>query len=388
MIVAYRKSCRQRGLSLIELMIALALGIIIVAAMTELFVNLSSANNELAKTNSQIENARYTLQYIENDAVHAGYLGGFLPQWDDFAWEDPLPYTSVVKPDPCLAFGSWTAAYENSIISIPVQVFSDLSSPATTCLSPGLIDASTLQAGSDVLVVRHVDTTNDVAGDPNDTLYFQVANCETEIGTTPYVMSEDPNDLVLTELDCTTETERRKWVQNIYYVRNYAVTPGDGIPTLMRSSFGVTGTSPSQQPGEPIVEGIERFNVDLGFDRRSHTGELVDNSAAILWADPDERIMPRNRGNGVVEGRFERCLSNVGTCTAADLSNVVALRLNVLSRAIEPSLAYTDDKTYSMGAVGDAGPFNDSFKRHVFSTTVRLNNVSGRRDTPYDPNGI
>jgi type IV pilus assembly protein PilW len=28
------------------------------------------------------------------------------------------------------------------------------------------------------------------------------------------------------------------------------------------------------------------------------------------------------------------------------------------------------------------GPFNDSFKRHVFSTTVRLVNPAGRRETP------
>jgi type IV pilus assembly protein PilW len=28
------------------------------------------------------------------------------------------------------------------------------------------------------------------------------------------------------------------------------------------------------------------------------------------------------------------------------------------------------------------GPFNDHYKRHVFSTSVRLTNISGRRETP------
>ena len=31
--------------------------------------------------------------------------------------------------------------------------------------------------------------------------------------------------------------EKRKFVSNIYYIRDYAVTPGDGIPTLVRSQF-------------------------------------------------------------------------------------------------------------------------------------------------------
>jgi type IV pilus assembly protein PilW len=42
---------------------------------------------------------------------------------------------------------------------------------------------------------------------------------------------------------------------------------------------------------------------------------------------------------------------------------------------------YTDGKTYSLGTT-TLGPFNDNFKRHVFSSTVRLNNISGRRETP------
>ena len=47
---------RQSGFTLIELMVALAIGLLIVAALIALLLNLSRNNNELSKTNRMIEN--------------------------------------------------------------------------------------------------------------------------------------------------------------------------------------------------------------------------------------------------------------------------------------------------------------------------------------------
>ena len=62
--------------------------------------------------------------------------------------------------------------------------------------------------------------------------------------------------------------------------------------------------------------------------------------------------------------------------------NVTSVRIYVLARSRERSPNYTDSKTYTLGSAGNVGPFNDNFKRHVFTTTVRLTNISGRRITP------
>ena len=62
--------------------------------------------------------------------------------------------------------------------------------------------------------------------------------------------------------------------------------------------------------------------------------------------------------------------------------NVTSARIYVLARSREASPNYTDTKTYTLGSAGAVGPFNDNFKRHVFTTTVRLTNVAGRRVTP------
>jgi type IV pilus assembly protein PilW len=63
------------------------------------------------------------------------------------------------------------------------------------------------------------------------------------------------------------------------------------------------------------------------------------------------------------------------------LTNVVTVRIHVLARSLEPTQGYSDTKTYTLGT-GTMGPFGDGFKRHVFTTTVRLINPAGRRETP------
>ncbi|MNR18988.1 hypothetical protein D3C85_1357500 [compost metagenome] len=175
---------------------------------------------------------------------------------------------------------------------------------------------------------------------------------------------------------------KRKFISSIYYIRNYSVTPGDGIPTLMRSQFDlVTGDpEPKHQPAQALIEGVEGFRVELGVDSLSKTGAAVDYTAAINWENPANRTTPTNRGNGSPDGDFVRC-TTASPCAANTLANVVAVKLFFLVRSIAVTPGYTDTKTYNLGAT-TLGPFNDGFKRHVFSTTVRLVNISGRRETP------
>ena len=100
---------------------------------------------------------------------------------------------------------------------------------------------------------------------------------------------------------------------------------------------------------------------------------------AVNWADPLDRTIPTNRGDGVPDGDYIRCSPD---CARCELMNVTSAKIYVLARSREASPNYTDTKTYTLGSAGAVGPFNDNFKRHVFTTTVRLPNISGRRMSP------
>jgi type IV pilus assembly protein PilW len=379
---------RQRGLSLIELMIALALGLIIVAALAQLFVNISRTNLEMAKTNSQIENARFAMQFLQNDIVHGGYWGGFIPDFDDFTVTVAPLNEPTLKPNPiCQPYtlAAWNQVYRNNLLGIPVEVY------GPGALPPGCGSVVTDRLpNTDLLIVRHAGTcvvgTANCEAEESGKLYLQVSNC----GADTDAYSLDPNSYGLRQLDCSASEVKRKFVQNIYYIRDWANedSPKDEIPTLVRSEFDLSpGGALEQQDPVALVEGIERFHVELGIDRESQTGEAVDYTAAIDWVVEDFRTTPRNRGDGTPEGGFERCLSEDAGCDVDDLANVVAAKLYLLARANEETAGYTDSKTYTMGSL-PVPAFNDGFKRHVFSSTVRLNNIAGRRETPFDPNEV
>ena len=50
------------GFSLIELMIAMTIGLLLLAGLTMIFVNSSNASREMQKTSQQIENGRFAIE--------------------------------------------------------------------------------------------------------------------------------------------------------------------------------------------------------------------------------------------------------------------------------------------------------------------------------------
>ena len=369
---------RQSGLSLVELMVAVAISLVILAALVAMFVNTSRGSREFARANSMIESGRLAVQVLENDVVHAGYWGTYVPDFDDQTSAAVPTDTPTAVPDPCLAYnpGNWTVDYIENLIGVGIQAYDD----ATVCA--GII--TDRQPNTDVLIVRHVESCVPGGGSPNcaaavaGRLYFQSTLCLTD--PIPGYKLDTVNFTYLRR-DCATAAETRRFMSSIYYVRNFSVTAGDGIPTLMRSQFDFVGGVLEHQPAVPLIEGIEGFRVELGVDDLSETGAAVDYTAEVNWADPDTRTSATNRGDGVPDGAFIRCTTAV-PCTVDELMNLTAVKVYLLARSREPSQGITDAKIYALGGGFTLGPFNDAFQRHVFVTTMRLPNISGRRITP------
>lgn len=335
------KHTRAAGFSLIELMISITLGLLVMTAVLALFLDLSRSNSELAKMNRQIENGRFTIQLLQNEIWHAGY-------WDTYVPPLPSVVPPTAIPNPCADFAAWDAAYIANMYAIPVQGY------VAGAAAPGDCNVTNPQADSDVLVIRHAATC--IAGTANcenynaGELYIQTQAC-TDTSSLNYDASAvdiptlgTPGGNVY-KRNCTTLADRRKLITSVFYVRNYSVTPGDDIPTLMR----VDSNSGVMQAAQPVIEGIQSLKLEYGQD----TDE--DGSADV----------------------FNDCAA----CTETDWANVVAIRVHVLARNLEASSGYVENKSYVLGTTV-LGPFNDGFMRHAYSSYVRLVNPSGRRDKP------
>src|SRR5688500_11281851 len=166
---------RAGGFTLVELMIAMTISLLLLAGLVGLFVNMSRNSNEMAKTNSVIENGRFALQLIQDDLVHAGYWGGFVPEFDDLASAAIPGDAPTGVPDPCEAYASWDSTYRNNLLGIAVQAYETL--PA----GPGCLAPLTQRADTDVLVLRHAATclpgVGDCESDIAGLLYFQPTFC-------------------------------------------------------------------------------------------------------------------------------------------------------------------------------------------------------------------
>lgn len=389
---------RESGFGLVELMISVAIGLVILAALVALFMGASRNNREMATANSVIENGRFAIQLLESDAVHAGFWGTFVPRFDDQTIDeapDPVaflptgvPDDSGTPPDPCLPYdpATWTATYQKNVIGIPVQTYTAEDFAVDTTCDDVLPDVADIVANTDVLVVRHADTC--VVGEPNceadiaGKLYFQSALCVDEVPA--FVLGVSGVDLFpFTRRDCADAADKRKFVSNIYYVRSYAVAEDEDprIPTLVRSEFELDPDGNLVHlESVPLIEGIQAMRVELGIDSLSETGGVVRYDEDINWVNPDTKTIATNRGDGVPDGEFVRC----DPCNTDQLINVAAVKIHVLARSRDETRGYTDNKTYAVGPGLALGPYADGFKRHVYSTTVRLPNVAGRRTRPGD----
>ena len=412
---ARRLDATQAGFTLVELMISMVLGMFIVLALVTLLINVNRNNSEMTKTNRVIENGRFAVQLLQMDVGHAGFWGGFVPQFDDltqtaapadvpsdYAPLGPALVTAV--PDPC---ANWTnlatdplalGAYKANFVGIPLQVYEvpeTVPSP-TVPVCAGLVAKP--QPRSDVLFVRHLETC--AAGEigcpalvPNE-MYFQVAACGASIPAPAYVMEQydAANENLLFPFrvrgaNCAAGAymDKRRVVSTMYYVRRYASTDGDNIPTLMRRQFSCASGTCGFGAEDALIEGVESLRVDLGIDSVSDTGATLTPASfavPVAWIDASNLTQPANRGDGIPDA-YVHC-SAASPCNAFQLMNTVAVKLHVLVRSENRTAGYSDTKTYQLGGAGAFTPAGDDagYKRHVFSQTLRLTNISARRETP------
>src|SRR6266511_4085427 len=79
------------GFSLVELLVAMALGLVLLTLLAVVFANASRSQKEITLAAQQIENGRYAMDILSDDIHHAGF-------WGYYPGATTLP---PGLPDPC-----------------------------------------------------------------------------------------------------------------------------------------------------------------------------------------------------------------------------------------------------------------------------------------------
>ncbi len=336
---------RQRGISLIELMVGMTLGLLLLSALASLYASTSQSRVQLGNSATQIENGRYALDVINQEVGLAGYLGGL-----------NLRGTSAIStPDVC-SVATNALGFSNSPATVPVAIYGYAAgSNAAPCLP-------NLSSNSEILVVRRVSTT---AVAPTamaaGQAYLQDSFCTTD--TAPFVFSSTATDFTLNDKTCGNKAELRQASVRAFYIATCDLCNGsdNGVLTLK-----VAELSGGAMQVKSIAQGIQDVHFAYGVD--------VDGNGS-----PDCYVADAGVDNSAT--------CNVGgynwTASATtNWNNVTAVRVNVLASTLKPSPGWTDNRTYDLGRGGNvkSGPFNDGYKRHVYAEVARAVNVAGPRE--------
>lgn len=330
----------QTGFGIIEIMIALALGVVIMLGVTQVATNNSATRYELDRSSRQMENAAFALREIENDLTNAAF-------WGEKSEENPGTFPPVcpdaVDVDPALNELKQSMGF-------PVQgwqLLEALGSNQFVCDNLGAIAPT---AGTDYLAIRRASSC--AVGDPGcaaaDTnFHLQVHSCTedaTDAGT--FDISTDLTLINYTQRDCATEAPIYRFLSRIYYIDD---------DRLMRAEL--VGTDYVETI---LVEGVEAMRLEYGMDRDGD-GQ-VDATDGITLDPTDDPAAP-------------------GTPKPADWANVVMVRISLVVRNTKPSNGFVDTKAYTVA--GEAYTVPAEFEKHrrqVYSRTVGLRNVAGRRE--------
>jgi type IV pilus assembly protein PilW len=374
---------KQAGLSLVEMMVGLAIGLFLTLGLFTLISNTSNAFKVQDDFARMQDNAATAMRYIGGSLRMAGFYG--------YAQDQSVINTTfggVATTTDCGSATNTPTSNWALNLQLPIYGFAGLTPSNINTTLPCIAVANYLAVpgGQQILVTRGAigyripDPNND--GNLTDGLAAQ-----RNYTTTVYVQADPGEGLIFYGADFANlraQTKTRtlpngrdidifEYAAHVYYIRPCSRilagttcntvagtlasgTQDDGhpIPTLVRQEL-----QGSVMTEVALAEGIERMSILYGIDNAGPSGP--DGVADIFTATP----------------------------AVADWGNIVAVRVSLLVRSPTLTAQHNDGgKSYDLDGdtVADytcttdvISPTACNYKRKVFSQLFQLRNISQRR---------
>ena len=329
----------QRGLTLVELMVAMVISLLIVLAATAALIVARQGFANVDAASQLRDNARFVEDIVQRLGVQAGYRDLFHAAYDKTASTSGVDPTSVPN--------TFVYGFNNK-----ARTGSDNWYEASTDRTSG-----SLGYGSDVLVLRFQPATSNSNATQTDNAMIDCS------GNAPGVSAKDRYDRVTSVL--------------------HVDVSNDGEPALMCTRWAVDPTTGAlTRDTGPLISGVEDFQVLYGVDGIA-AGNSTIPAASTADSVPDRFL------------RADQITVSDSLVSAANWRRVRSIRIGMVIRGAPNSAVDRSTQTFyplgaakgsSSGTIGsmfadatnDPGtvftPTADGRLRQVITFTVHLRN--------------
>ncbi|MGB1261529.1 MAG: PilW family protein [Cognaticolwellia sp.] len=310
----------QRGFTLVEIFISLAVGLALFAGVMSVFVGMKTTTSETATYGELQENGRFALSVISDDLLKQNF-------WGDYSGTLDLSMLSAAPGAPgneCIGDGLNNGTFPTAIGHFrTIWGQTVASSSIMGCITDAKIASDVIQFKRAIAEPLTASTADN---------YYIVANLnEAEIFTG-------------TAIPTLPNSQLWQYQHHIYYVREEAQGTNT-VPVLMQGRLTTNMTF------DPIIDGIEQIRFMYGVD--------TDAKGTA--------------GYGIVDTFLSADNMTLTQWDHGSNNRILAVRIYVLARSILPDNKYTNTNTYNLGDLPVT--FNDNYRRLLFNSTVTLYNA-------------
>ncbi|MGH1373243.1 MAG: PilW family protein [Cellvibrionaceae bacterium] len=322
----------QAGLTLVELLIAMTLGIILTYGVTEIYINSKQTYRSQDGLARMQESARFALDFIARDIRSSGYVGCSNIKTITPSVVTTTPsiaaysLTNVLNGHHNLGSQSWTPSLPTGVNSVVDDTDVITATGGGQCSTPLTADMAAVSDGLSMA------TANECGFSQNDVAI--VANCSSadifRITNAPGSSGQLSHADLAVAYTTSAASEVLTYSSNTYFIRNDATS---GLPSLfvLDNTQNAGGSNPIA-----LIEGVENMQIQYGIDTNAdNVPEIYANaSGTINW------------------------------------SQVVSTRITLLMRSIEE----TNAPSYTFTAGGTTKTYAAGPMRKEFVSTVQIRN--------------
>jgi type IV pilus assembly protein PilW len=341
---------RERGLSMVELLIALTIGSLLIVGAVFVYSqsrNTSGVSDIVARLQ---ENARFAMAVMEPDVQLAGAYG-YNNNPSEIRYKDAAePFVTDLRQDDTKYSATLPAAHacgDNFALDLIATVQGVEKGFGLACAAFG----SGAADNADTLIIRRASS---IARPVNAKILQLYANRLAPWTEWLFNAASAPGPVQANMLDV------RDLIVNVYYVSK----DSDGrtnYPSLRRKSLSLDASDNYVMDDQEIMSGVEDMQVQFGLDMG------VDSDGDGVADDVDN-----NKIADVVDGQVSRYV-DPDAAAATKFGQIVSVRVWLRVRAEQDEVGYTDNETYEYGSV-KFEPKGDHVRRLVISRTFFLRN--------------